>query len=255
MANPFAITLHASAAEAASGSGSSVDGTLNDDAESTYPRGAAKLLLEVTAVSGTDPTLDVVIETSPSGSAWEQVGAFAQETATGHQRLVVAGLERYIRVSWTIGGTDSPSFTFAVSGYAHTVLATPADLQDVGIPTTAFSDVSAGQLAKFLLASSDKVLSYVNAAHELPLTAWGDDLVRATAIVTVYDLLTFVGYRPGDYDDGFRARYVDLVGDTQKRGWLEHVAAGEITPIGVVDATPDTFDGGAYVESDTARGW
>lgn len=48
-------------------------------------RGVARLALEVTAKSGTSPTLDVAVETSPDGlTAWRKVGtAFDQKTDVG----------------------------------------------------------------------------------------------------------------------------------------------------------------------------
>lgn len=75
-----------------------------------------RALLDVTAASGTAPTLDVKLQTSHDGSTgWRDVAAFAQKTAVGTERKAFSGLDKFVRWSWTIGGTG-PSFTFSVDG-------------------------------------------------------------------------------------------------------------------------------------------
>lgn len=70
--------------------------------------------LNVSASSGTSPTLDVKIQDSADGANWTDTGAaFSQSTTTGIKRLVVTDVSRYIRAVATIGGT-TPSFTFGV---------------------------------------------------------------------------------------------------------------------------------------------
>lgn len=76
--------------------------------------------VDVTAASGTTPTLDVVIEDTLDGSTWNTVGTFTQQTAVSRQVIDVATLGRRLRVRWTIGGT-TPSFTFSVLAEASTV--------------------------------------------------------------------------------------------------------------------------------------
>lgn len=73
------------------------------------------LTMAVTASSGTTPTLDVRVETGPDNSTWTTVGSFTQATGVTSQTKSFAGLDRYARVAWTVGGT-TPSFTFSVSG-------------------------------------------------------------------------------------------------------------------------------------------
>lgn len=75
----------------------------------------ARLTLNVTAASGTSPTLTVTVEHSADGSTWTTLGSFTAATAVGTQRKVFSGLDQYVRGSWTTGGT-TPSFTFSVSG-------------------------------------------------------------------------------------------------------------------------------------------
>lgn len=70
--------------------------------------------LNVTAASGTTPTLDVVVEYSVDGSNWNTIGTFAQKVTTGREVInVTTPFAKNVRVRWTIGGT-TPSFTFAV---------------------------------------------------------------------------------------------------------------------------------------------
>ncbi len=72
--------------------------------------------LNVTAATGTTPSMTVTIETSADGSTgWTSVGAFSAVTTATTARKVASALDRFIRVSWAITGT-TPSFTFNVSG-------------------------------------------------------------------------------------------------------------------------------------------
>lgn len=108
IADTLSLSLHDSAARTATATGSSFE--LGD-------RGVLRLLLDVTAASGTTPTLDVTVQTSYDGSTWRSVAAFTQATAITSERKSFAGCDRFVRVSYTIGGT-TPSFTFSVSGEA-----------------------------------------------------------------------------------------------------------------------------------------
>lgn len=82
--------------------------------------GTLRAQLDVTAASGTSPTLNVVIEDSVDGGAtWNVVGTFAQKVAAGREVInVTAPFTGTLRVRWTIGGTG-PSFTFAVDWFAE----------------------------------------------------------------------------------------------------------------------------------------
>lgn len=76
-----------------------------------------RLDLDVTAASGTTPTLDATVQTSKDGATWRTLGTFAQKTAISAERKSFGGCDRFARIIWTIGGT-TPSFTFSVSGEA-----------------------------------------------------------------------------------------------------------------------------------------
>jgi hypothetical protein len=75
--------------------------------------------LNVTAASGTTPTLDVVVEDSFDGTNWNTVATFTQKTAAAVQAVDVSGqFTDQLRVRWTIGG-GTPSFTFDVKFYGR----------------------------------------------------------------------------------------------------------------------------------------
>jgi len=84
--------------------------------------GAAQSLYcvqHVIAVSGTDPTLDTIVESDDGvgfGSG-DTKATFAEASAIGSEWIQVgpaAITDDYWRVGWTIGGTDTPTFTFLV---------------------------------------------------------------------------------------------------------------------------------------------
>lgn len=104
------ITLKASGATTGSGQTTAFDVSEFTEAVCT---------LNITAVSGTSPTLDVKGEISSDnstffahknqGSASQTV--FTQKTATGKDSLTFNQLGRYFRFDYAIGGT-TPSFTW-----------------------------------------------------------------------------------------------------------------------------------------------
>lgn len=95
----------ASAARTATGTSTAVNTEDVDEIEAE---------LNVTAASGTTPTLDVTLETKTDTGDWYTVGAFPQQTGiVANVGRVFTGLGDQIRWKWTIGGT-TPSFTFTV---------------------------------------------------------------------------------------------------------------------------------------------
>lgn len=77
-----------------------------------------RMLLTVSAASGTLPTLNVILESSPDGvTGWQTFGTFAQMTAAGSIRDVFGPCDRYVRATATIAGT-LPSFTMSLTGEA-----------------------------------------------------------------------------------------------------------------------------------------
>ena len=91
----------------------------NGSALATAGRTRGVVTLEVTAVSGTDPTLAVTVETSPTGTgSWTTAGSFTSADAPGLETIEVEDLDAYVRVvGGTPGGSDTPTFTYRVTGY------------------------------------------------------------------------------------------------------------------------------------------
>ena len=81
-------------------------------------RGGASIVLDSAAGTGTTPTLDVKLQSSPDNSTWTDAGvAFTQVTTVASQQIQaiqVDKLQRYVRPVATIGGT-TPSFTFSLN--------------------------------------------------------------------------------------------------------------------------------------------
>jgi len=80
---------------------------------------ALELLLKVTGVSGTNPTLSVYIEGKFEATGDYKTLVYQENiTSTGIWYFTITQLIfRYLRVRWVVGGT-SPSFTFGVHAQA-----------------------------------------------------------------------------------------------------------------------------------------
>lgn len=94
----------------ATGTGTAIVETIN--------AGELRLVADVSAASGTTPSLTINVQTSNDqgvDDAWHTVASFAAITATGKVRKAFTGIDRYCRVTWTITGT-TPSFTLGVYG-------------------------------------------------------------------------------------------------------------------------------------------
>lgn len=83
------------------------------------PAESLRAQLDVTAASGTSPTLNVVLEDTLDGTNWNVIGTFAQRTAAGREVITVTTpFSDQLRARWTVGGT-TPSFTFSLSLFAQ----------------------------------------------------------------------------------------------------------------------------------------
>ncbi len=93
--------------------GDTPPGTGNlDNTTATTNGGIA--VLQVSAVSGTTPTLVVKIQHSVNGTVWTDLATFSSQNAINGEYLTVAAgttVNRYLRALWTVGGT-TPSFNF-----------------------------------------------------------------------------------------------------------------------------------------------
>jgi hypothetical protein len=76
--------------------------------------------LNVTAASGTSPTLNVLIEDTLDGINYNTIGTFAQKTAAGREVInITVPFSETLRASWSIAGTN-PSFSFSVDWHIST---------------------------------------------------------------------------------------------------------------------------------------
>lgn len=105
----FGITLQPLLTVTADGNGTSLD---NGAATSN----GANAVLSVSAVSGTTPALDVIIEHSPDDSVWAPLITFTadQNTVNGEYMSATGNVDRYVRARWVVTGT-TPEFDFHVA--------------------------------------------------------------------------------------------------------------------------------------------
>jgi uncharacterized membrane protein len=104
------VTLLASAARTTTASAAGVSGFA----------AASNLVIQlnVTAASGTLPTLDVVVQDTVDGTNYGTIATFTQATAVTKQVIRVdTPFTDTLRVVYVIAGT-TPSFTFSVLTYA-----------------------------------------------------------------------------------------------------------------------------------------
>lgn len=89
----------------------------NTSVEEVYHIAAGNVFLNVTAISGTSPTLDVKLQITPKASPaagdWYDLdgGSFTRVTGVGKQVLSLVNFGHWMRFVYTVGGT-SPSITF-----------------------------------------------------------------------------------------------------------------------------------------------
>lgn len=237
MANALAVALHASGAEAASGNGTAVDiGLL---------RSCLKLSLQVDAISGTGASLTVHIESAPSATGpWQIVQSFPGLTVASSKRQIFADCLQFVRARWVIAGA-TPSVTFTVSGAAHVLYAKVADVGTHAIPATAISSVSAAEQAALCLAATDEADGYLGGGKTLPLAAWGDDLTAQVANIAAFKIMKRRGFQPDGSDE------LIVKGRDDAVSWLRGVARGDIEPPGLVDSTPEEYEPGISVSSDS----
>lgn len=98
--------LKTSAAQTASGTGTLVVPAPRGDNTAVY--------LNISAVSGTSPSLTVFVDGTADGTNFAQVAAFTAQTAAGTVAVAFAFPAQAYRLRWTISGT-TPSFTFSAT--------------------------------------------------------------------------------------------------------------------------------------------
>ncbi len=75
-------------------------------------RGKVKCVIQISAVSGTAPTIDFKLQESDDNSTFTDIAnsKFDQINAVGVYKQEFSTTKKYVRLAWTVGGT-SPSFT------------------------------------------------------------------------------------------------------------------------------------------------
>jgi hypothetical protein len=255
MANPADITLHASGAETVTGNGAAVD--------MGATRSCLKLALIVTAVAGTLPTLALTVETGPSETGpWRTGGTFSTVSAVGKVEKTIAGLDQWVRLAWVITGSAGQSFTFSLAGQSHTLYAAPSDLSSTAINAAAIAGIDAEVLAQCCLRASGDFETALNSSYELPITAWGDDARGHCAARAVFYAMSHRGRKPDTGTDslidqlgGFALLTGSIGAKSAAQMFFDAVAKGVLKPVGIIDQTPDDFEGSGFVISGEARQW
>lgn len=255
MTDAAAVTLQASTTPTGvppiTGSSTAVD--LGD-----YRRGL-RIALDVTAVSGTTPALIVVVETSPTSTGpWTTAYTFDGQNAIAHVEAAVADLKQWVRISYTITGL-TPSFTFSVAGFAHSLFCHPSDLSKTSINSSAIAGIDSAVLVEACFRATDDAVSALNAAYELPIVAWDNELTGVCADRAAFYAMAQRGFDPGDTDRLLMMNGGKIIENGVRSAaekWFSDVGRGVRKPPGIVDSTPDEYEAAAAVVSaGTSRGW
>lgn len=213
-------TLH-TGAEVASGVGASVD---------TAGELASALLL---AVSAGAPV--VTVEGSADGLSWAPTGP---ALVVGELTRRYA-LPRYLRAGWTGAGT------FTLTAETRALYASPEDVRacaravdDDGV----LASVTDERLEQFIEEASAEIQSaFQTAQFKLPIYRVGADTKRHCSDIACFYAMRSVGFSPDGETDVFVKAHDDGI------AWTRRVAREGLRPVGVVDATPTRYDGGAAV--------
>lgn len=244
MPQPLSIELAASAARTAAGSGAAVDLGL---VASVSPRSAARLQVEVTAFAGLERLRLVVEHAASSAGPWLELADLNVEQ-TGDHDFTVGDSKRWLRLRWELfGEAGTPSVTFAVAGQAHQVYVSPRGLGSA-IRVVALNEVTtASERADACIAVSDEADGYLNGRYTLPLKKWSGDLSSMLARMAVRYALDAAGWQPDGPDSVVKEGFAHAI------AWLKRLQDGKLEPPGMVDSTPEVFEGGSVVMSRPRR--
>ncbi len=248
MSNALAITLLPSGPQTVSGSGVAVD--LVDVASGLPLRTTLVLSVDLDAITGTLPVLSMTVETADSATGpWREVGRLGEklnENSADDYPLLVGDCERFVRLAWTITGT-TPSFTFGVAGTAHVAYASRADMVVYGMSKNVLDAITEDMKLRALVAASAEMSTNLSVSFTLPLTAWGEDITKHTAILAVWTAVS------GNFREGVDQTLIDLKEDTVR--FLARIGDGRLRPKTIIDSTPDVEEDSAVVASSPARNW
>lgn len=106
------------------------------------------------------------------------------------------------------------------------------DLTTYSLTAAALTGTSTAAQDKALVAASMIADGYLSSRFQLPLTTWGEDLKRQVCEIAAYILMKRRGFSPELADaDQLKG------GHDSAMKWLEGIAGGRITPVGLVDSS------------------
>ncbi len=249
MSNALDITLLPLGLQSASGEGAAIDIV---DVDSGLPlRTTLVLSVNVTAITGTDPQLTITVETSGALTGpWrvvESLDEVLNENSTDSYPMLVGDCKRFVRVAWTIGGTDTPGFTFGVSGNAQVTYADRQDMINYGMSAAVLDQISEDMKLRALVAASAEMSTNLSVSFTLPITAWGEDVTKHTAILAVWTAVS------GNFREGVDQTLIDLKDDTM--AFLRRIGDGRLRPKTIIDSTPEVQEDSVVVASLPSRNW
>lgn len=106
------FTMPAASGASITASGNTASSVLPNDG------GIVEALIQVTAVTGTTPSLTPKLQVSLDGATWFDATTGAAITTAGAQRLQCLTLAAYARVAYTVSGT-TPNFTATINVLAN----------------------------------------------------------------------------------------------------------------------------------------
>lgn len=245
MSQPLSIELAASEARAANGSGDAVDLGL---VAGLVQRSAARLQIDVTEFSDVE-RLRLVVDTAPADTGpWLELDAIDVEQ-TDQYELSVGDTRRWLRLRWELTGPGvAASVTFSVAGEAHQVYVSPRGLKSA-IRVIALDEITTlTARADACIAVSDEADGYLGGRYTLPLRKWDNALAAKCAHMAIKYSLDACGWQAAGPDSVIKENFDNAV------KWLARLQDGKLEPPGMVDSTPETFEGGAVVVSRVRRG-
>lgn len=132
----------------------------------------------------------------------------------------------------------------------------PDDFYAHGLRAAALpASITTAEIIAQVTSSSGVADSYMGSRFRLPISAWGVDLTAAVCKHAAFELVASqVGFNP---EAGHNMVLLDRKTDAIR--WFEQIAAGKVTPTGIVDSTPSAGPGGpssaARAFSKRRRGW
>lgn len=128
---------------------------------------------------------------------------------------------------------------------------TYAKFQQYGLRAGVIAGIPEADITASIGASSSVADGYLRGKFTLPLVAWGEDLELNVCKHAQWEVATAQkGFNPEN-----PANSIYLERYNQAVRWFEQVARGFVTPSGIVDSTPEAYEGGPECETSEPRGW